>query len=217
VLRRLEEALRAALEAPFAHLFPEQVQPLEMAAALREAMTASRRHTPEGSFAHNEYTLRLSLADHRSLASIITSLERELASHLREFAATEGLQVGAAVTVLVAPDDGLGQGQMRCGSAFAVRPAARLEGVSGPGAKGHSWPLAERTAIGRSAECDIRLEDLVVSRHHAEVAWCLVHYELRDLGSQNGSHVNGQPTTRSALADRDLVELGLTQLRFRLV
>lgn len=215
MLRRLEEALRAALEGPFAHLFPQTVQPLEMAAALRAAMDASRLHTPDGTFAHNAYTLALSLADHRKLASALTSLERELAAHLMQFAALQGLLVGPVVTVLVTPDDALGQGQMRCTSAFAPRPAGRLEGVTGPGVRGRSWELGERTVIGRSADCDVRLEEAAVSRHHAEVAWHVVAYELRDLASQNGSYVNGQQVSRAPLHDGDLLEFGLVQLRLR--
>lgn len=216
VLRRLEEALRAALEGPFAQLFPQTVQPLEMAAALREAMDASRLHTPDGTFAHNAYTLRLSLEDHRKLASALTSLERELAAHLTQFAALQGLLVGSAVTVLVTPDEDLGQGQIGCDSAFAPRPAAWLEGVTGTGVKGRVWELSERTVIGRSADCDVRLEDVAVSRHHAEVVWQLVAYELHDLASRNGSFVNGQQVSRQAIDDGDLLEFGLVQLRVRI-
>jgi hypothetical protein len=213
LLRRLEEALKAALEAPFAQLFPQTVQPLEMAAALREAMEASRLHTPDGSFAHNDYRLRLSLDDQQALASAITSLERELAAHLREFAAVSSLLVGPRVVVLVTPDADLGRGQVRCASVFAPRTPGRIEGVAGTGAKGKTWDLDERTAIGRSADCDIRLEDVAVSRHHAEVVWQFVAYELRDLASQNGSYVRGQRVRRCLLGDGDLLEFGLVQLR----
>lgn len=216
MLRRLEEALRAALEGPFAQLFPQTVQPLEMAAALREAMDASRLHTPDGTFAHNAYTLSLSLEDHRKLASALTSVERELAAHLAQFAALQGLLVGSGITVLLTPDESLGQGQLRCSSAFAPRPPAWLEGMTGSGVKGRVWELAERTVIGRSADCDVRLEDAAVSRHHAEVAWNMVAYELRDLASQNGSFVNGQQVSRQPIYDGDLLEFGLVQLRVRI-
>ena len=216
MLRRLEETLRAALEAPFARLFPQTVQPLEMAATLRQALEASKLHGPQGTYVHNQYELRLSLEDHRKLAVAITSLERELGTYLRGFAAGEGLHCGPEVTVLVVPEPELAKDDMQVASGYLPRPEAALVGLAGPGAKGAEWAVGERTVLGRSADCEVRLEDPQVSRHHAAVTWHLVQYEIDDLGSQNGTYVNAAPVSRAALSHDDLIELGLTQLRLEL-
>jgi pSer/pThr/pTyr-binding forkhead associated (FHA) protein len=68
---------------------------------------------------------------------------------------------------------------------------------------------AERVLIGRGDDCDVRLASHFVSRHHAE-AW--VEQDtlyLRDLGSRNGTVVNGAPIRRATgLEYGDIVSFG---------
>lgn len=68
--------------------------------------------------------------------------------------------------------------------------------------------------IGRSPESDIFLDDITVSREHAQLRRAGLHFELRDLGSLNGSYVNrGRIDHGAVLADGDEVQIG----KFRLV
>lgn len=57
------------------------------------------------------------------------------------------------------------------------------------------WPLVkEKTIIGRDAgSSDIQIDERQVSRHHAEIAITSNGYTIRDLGSKNGTFLNGQP------------------------
>lgn len=78
------------------------------------------------------------------------------------------------------------------------------------------WPLKRNQpiTIGRSDECDVVLQDRQVSRFHARVVWNGDQYQLEDLGSKNGTHVNGTPTeSPMMLQDGDEFQIGL---RFRL-
>jgi pSer/pThr/pTyr-binding forkhead associated (FHA) protein len=81
---------------------------------------------------------------------------------------------------------------------------------------GRRWPL-DRTrplTIGRSDECDIVLPDRQVSRYHAQVTWMGDAFQLEDLGSKNGTHVNGQELSGPAfLGDGDEIQIAL---RFKL-
>ncbi len=81
---------------------------------------------------------------------------------------------------------------------------------------GRRWPL-ERTralTIGRSDECDIALPDRQVSRYHARITWRGDGYQLEDLGSKNGTHVNGQDVEGVVpLQDGDEIQVAL---RFKL-
>ncbi len=83
---------------------------------------------------------------------------------------------------------------------------------------GRRWPL-DRTRtlmIGRDEDCDIHLPDRQVSRNHARIFWAGDHYRIEDLGSKNGTHVNGQdvtPNTSSPLQDGDELQIAL---RFKL-
>ena len=56
---------------------------------------------------------------------------------------------------------------------------------------GANVPLASRTLVGRSAECGLRLDDPHVSSVHATIAWTGLRWEIRDLGSRNGTFLNG--------------------------
>jgi hypothetical protein len=86
-------------------------------------------------------------------------------------------------------------------------PAILLNGARVPLSK----PV---TSIGRSKDCDVTLDDASVSRRHAEVhvengkAWIL------DLGSTNGTEVNGARTQRAQLEHGDRIVIGQTELRF---
>jgi len=93
---------------------------------------------------------------------------------------------------------------------------AMLIALDGP-EKGKHWLLAkERYVIGRSPEADIVLSDRRISRLHAEVIRRAGRYFVHDLGSKNGTYVNGQLLDGvRALEDEDEIHLALaTRLRF---
>lgn len=218
MLRKLEEALRAAVEAPFAQLFPDKLHPVEMAAAARSAMDQSRLLAEGSAYAHNRYTIHLSAEDLDRLSRAIPTLERELTEHLGRYAGVQQLVVGPYLQVrVVGPEEetpALSPGQMHVESGFSAPALAYLEIVSGS-QRGQQFELHGAATIGRGADCDLRLEEAAISRHHAEVVWEYVLYQVRDLGSANGTFLNGQQVLRAPLNDGDLLELGLVQLRFR--
>src|SRR5688572_30872843 len=72
------------------------------------------------------------------------------------------------------------------------------------------------TRIGRGADQDVVLSDIAVSRRHITINAEGGRYRLRDLGSGNGTLVNGQRVDTVLLNDGDHVELGNTVLRFNL-
>lgn len=81
---------------------------------------------------------------------------------------------------------------------------------------GRRWPLdrSRPLTIGRSDECDVVLPDRQVSRYHAQITWRGESYSLEDLGSKNGTHVNGQELAGPAeLGDGDEIQIAL---RFKL-
>ncbi len=71
------------------------------------------------------------------------------------------------------------------------------------------------TLLGRGTDCDLRLVDPGVTRHHAELRVENDQVVLVDLSSTNGTFVNGQPVRRLALRDGTQVSLGRTTLVFR--
>jgi Protein of unknown function (DUF3662)/FHA domain len=71
-----------------------------------------------------------------------------------------------------------------------------------------------RVVIGRSRDCDIQLSDVNVSRRHAELRQEGASYWIVDLGSTNGTEVNGKRVKRAKLRDGDTIMLGSTELTF---
>ena len=69
--------------------------------------------------------------------------------------------------------------------------------------------------IGRSKDCDIRVADPNVSRRHAEVLQDGTAYWVQDLGSTNGTNVNGRRQQRAKLENEDRITVGSTDLVFR--
>jgi len=74
----------------------------------------------------------------------------------------------------------------------------------------------ERMVIGRGRKADLVLAEATISRAHAIVGFNAEGFYVEDLGSTNGTRVNGKRSPRAALRDGDEVQLGKLQLRVRL-
>lgn len=84
----------------------------------------------------------------------------------------------------------------------------------GPG-KGSRFLLSDSTSIGRSPESDIFLDDVTVSRKHALVSSSGARvFTLKDLGSLNGTYVNGQPVVYAPLSSGDEIQIGKFHMLF---
>ena len=91
---------------------------------------------------------------------------------------------------------------------------ARLH-LSSPQNTIQSIELQSGMTIGRSRECDIFLEDLTVSRHHATIEETTSgEYEIVDNKSATGTIVNGRPIKRHRLQEGDVVQVGNTRYTF---
>jgi two-component system, cell cycle response regulator len=100
--------------------------------------------------------------------------------------------------------------------ALPVRDRASLTLVSGANAGAIHSLLIEVNVIGRGKECSIRVDDPGISRTHARVVrQSAGGYTIEDLGSRNGTLINGHRVTRQALSDGDRVSIGpTTEFRF---
>src|SRR5512144_627443 len=76
-------------------------------------------------------------------------------------------------------------------------------------------PLAkERTTIGRKPHNDIQIDNLAVSGEHAVIVTILADSFLEDLGSTNGTCVNGKTVKKHFLQNNDVIELGKYKLKY---
>jgi pSer/pThr/pTyr-binding forkhead associated (FHA) protein len=72
----------------------------------------------------------------------------------------------------------------------------------------------DSTSIGRDPQSEIFLDDVTVSRKHAEVVKDGDNYVIVDLGSLNGTYLNSQPSSRERLVVGDEVQIGKYRLTY---
>lgn len=107
-----------------------------------------------------------------------------------------------------ASNDGAGVTAVR-----AALPRYVLRTVSGAGF-GRSYPLAGATVVGRAPDCSLRLDESGISRMHARLMPTADGVQLEDLGSTNGSFINGKRVLFGEAKPGD--EVMFDTLRFRL-
>ncbi len=94
------------------------------------------------------------------------------------------------------------------------RTSALLIMQRGPSVGARFLLDAERTVAGRSPNADIFLDDVTVSRKHAEFVRELDDFLVRDIGSLNGTYVNRERIESSLLRAGDEVQIGKYRLTF---
>ncbi|MGA9520363.1 MAG: FHA domain-containing protein [Myxococcaceae bacterium] len=99
-------------------------------------------------------------------------------------------------------------------NATRTGPPIHLEVISGPDQGRTRRFRGVRMVIGRIQGCDFKLIDDSVSRRHLELILGDDGVLLRDLGSGNGTRVNGDKVTESKLQDGDEIAIGKTRFRF---
>jgi Protein of unknown function (DUF3662)/FHA domain len=108
---------------------------------------------------------------------------------------------------------GYGQQQGGWGGGYQQQLTASISMDDG---SGRSYQLTEGThVIGRGQDSAFRLPDTGVSRRHFEISWDGHQATLTDLGSTNGTTVNGNPVQSWQLNDGDVVRVGHSSLVFR--
>ncbi len=70
-------------------------------------------------------------------------------------------------------------------------------------------------SMGRASDNDVIIDDPLVSRHHCQLKLQHGAYSFADLGSRNGSYVNGQPVSEVALGPGDRIQIGDTEVEFQ--
>jgi hypothetical protein len=213
-LQQFERRLERLVEGAFAKAFRSGLQPVELGRRLSREMDLQRTVGVHGLIAPNHFRVALSQSDSERFSSFSDALVRELSEAVREHARDEGYHFVGPVQVELEPDASLGQGEFLVAGEIA-------EGPGGHAAGSLLLPDGSRVAlgtepvtIGRHAECDVVLEDSNISRRHAEIKRQGEDYLFVDLGSTNGSKVNGSRVKQHVLVDGDEITLGKTVLRF---
>ena len=213
-LQQFERRLEHLVEGVFAKAFRGGLQPVELGRRLTREMDANRTVGVRGTIAPNAFVFALSPADRERFDSFADALVRELADAAREHARSEGYIFVGPVQVSLESDESVSSGMFLVSG--SVKEAA---GGVAVGAlvlsDGSRVPVGdEPVTIGRMADCTIVLTDESVSRRHAEVRRLGSNIVVVDLGSTNGTKVNGGGVKERRLSDGDEVTVGTTSMRF---
>ena len=215
-LQQFEERLERLVEGTLAKPFRSNLQPVEIGRRLTREMDLHRRVGVRGLIAPNAFAVTLAPADVERFSNFIDALSRELSDAAREHAKNEGYLFVGPVEVEIFEGTTLKAGR------FTVEAEVREDADGGFLAElvltdGRRVQIgAEPLVIGRLPECGVVLADSNVSRRHAELRRAGDSVVLTDLGSTNGTRVNGAPIRERVLVSGDEVSVGSTRLIFEM-
>jgi hypothetical protein len=214
-LKGFERRVERLVEGAFARAFKSGLRPVELGRRIVREMDDNRTVDVRGrTVVPNNFVVELATTDHDTFVDIADTLTRELADAAREHARDEGYSfLGPVEIELVVTDS------MRTGAFQIASRMKQGEGGAGAGSlvlpTGERVPLGEHIlTIGRLPESNIVLADPNASRNHAEIRPRGNGYVVVDLGSTNGTKVNGARVAEKELDDGDLIMFGNTQMRF---
>jgi hypothetical protein len=265
-LQRFERRLEGIVSGVFARAFKGDVEPIELAAALkREIDNTARILSRDRRLVPNHFTVELGPDDFERLNAYGRTLNHELANELRDHADIQRYTFSGPIDIELVQQDELPTGKFRVVSETLGTPQRRPEPYQQPEPqvyqqepyvppnpppvvpqyqqpqppaqpqqprRGHPQVMLEvngrrrpvnppGVVLGRGTDADIQINDPGVSRRHAEIRLMPegpdgIRVVMVDLGSTNGTLVNGRRTTEAELVDGSTVRIGNTTMTLRL-
>jgi hypothetical protein len=216
ILDNFEKGLERAVNGAFAKTFRSGLQPVEISSALkRELDTKAAVVSRDRILVPNSFRVLLAPTDYQRMTGIGPTLVDDLNQIVQQHAAQQGFQFAGGVTIDLVNDPKLTTGVIQIDSAnvqgnVTWTPVLDIAGRRHPITK-------SRTIIGRGSDADITVDDTGTSRKHVEILWDGTHAQARDLGSTNGSQLNGQAFQRANLEPDSVIQIGRTNIVFRIV
>jgi len=236
LIAALERRLERLFERPAARLFPTPLQPVQLQRRLERALEVEGLAGASRVYAPDEYSVHVNPAELAALRRAAPDLERELAEALVARTRQRGYYLRRSPTVRIVGDDETPRGEVHVGASVSggrealpedappseatavyrappvARPLAQLV-VTEPSAGDRRLRIeGALVRIGRAADNHVVLLDPKVSRHHGELRVRRGTLVYRDLGSTNGSHVNGTKVGEIAVGMGDRIEVGDTTI-----
>lgn len=217
LLDSFEKGLERAVNGAFARTFRSGIQPVEIASALRrEIDTQAAVVSRERILAPNTLDVYLNPADYKRMLALGSSLETELLELVQVHAKKQGYSFAGPVTITFHSRDNVPAGTLRIESETAKAAEVKWQAVVDIAGRRHPLTKA-RTVIGRGSDSDITVADAGTSRKHVEIVWDGQRAMAVDLGSTNGSKMNGQRFTKVPLSSGQSIVIGQTTITFNVV
>ncbi|MCE5287622.1 MAG: FHA domain-containing protein [Nocardiaceae bacterium] len=237
--RKLQGAVGDAFARVFrGAVLPQEVEAALKQEASGNVQTLEGGHK----LAPNSYVITVNSSDHERLANDRALTVRAFSRHLEDYIREQGWQTYGDIQVTFEASEVLHTGQFRTSGLVdpdVVNPDARSRASAPPpppSSGARSMPSTETSqaaaatlfledgshrayrlkdgvnVVGRGQDADFRLPDTGVSRRHFEVHWDGSTAVLRDLGSTNGTLVNGHPVREWQLANNDVIRAGNSEI-----
>ncbi|MDO4901441.1 DUF3662 and FHA domain-containing protein [Actinomyces sp.] len=203
--------------------FSDDVEPIEIASKLRETMDKrAASFARDRSVVPNVFRIHLSPSDVEHLNTWgLDEMVRQMEEVATNHAGEQGYSFVGPVEVSFIPDDSLTPPTIEIDS--STRRGAAAPAAAATASPAHpildidgqryllTGPL---TIIGRGSEADIIVDDSGVSRRHLEIRLTQGHAIATDLGSTNGTFVEGHRVDAATLLDGNTLTIGRTRIMF---
>ena len=237
----VERRIENVFEGMFARAFKSGIKPMQIGRRLLQVADAERDLDAQGRrVVPNTYIVQLGPADREGFADIEPAMLYELTEALRQHVKTEGYHVSGKARVALRTNTDLRKGRFDItaknvdqegnsqevpvtppeADAAPIAPVIPIHGDAPPAVLtvpgGQRVELHEgHYVVGRHLECDIVISDSNVSRRHAEFVCAGRDVIVRDLGSTNGTKVNGVVIKGDQLLQHgDVIGFGTAQVSF---
>ncbi len=216
LLDSFERGLERAVNGAFARTFKSGLQPIEITAALRRELdTKAAVVARDRILVPNQFVVRLARSDHARMIAIGSTLIDELTQLVQQHAAAQHYQFAGGISISLKEDPSLAEGVVQIDS-VSVKGTVSWTPILD--VAGKRYPIVKsRTVIGRGSDADITVDDSGISRKHVEILWDGSRAQINDLGSTNGSQLDGQRVSKAPLPPDSVITIGRTRIVFRVL
>jgi hypothetical protein len=239
ILDRFEQSFERLLEGSIGRLLRSPIQPAEIGRKLERAMTANQVVSVDSTLVPNDYRVAMHPDDLIVFVDYVGALCRHMEGWLTDLAAERGFTMIDRARVQLIGEEGVPRRAIQVTASISDRPELgrdaqealqrtevyrvikattgvpplRLRFLSG-GQNGDELILRKPvTTIGRALDNDIVIESGDVSRHHARIEYADDQLRVTDLGSTNGTRVNGKSIRSHPIAAGDELTFGTLRVQ----
>lgn len=236
LLDNLEQRLDRIVNGSFSKAFKSEVQPVELGAALQQEIDTRADQVNGQLVVPNIFIIELSPADHERLSPYFGTLISELTQLANNYVSEQRYRILYRIEISFGLDSAFETGAFRIKSTSAQPtsapatqvaqaidqtsqiPVATMSATVTPmltDISGNEYRLTKSvTNIGRGADADIQISDNGASRLHCAIVLGS-QVILRDLGSTNGTTVDGHRISETSLHDGSIIKIGNTTLTYK--
>ena len=236
LLDNLEQRLDRIVNGSFSKAFKSEVQPVELGAALQQEIDTRADNVAGQMVAPNLFVIELSSADHARLSPYFGTLISELTQLANNYVSEQRYRILHRIDISFGLDSTFETGVFRIRSTSAQPSGAPSTAVPNQAVVESQIPVASMSAadtprltdisgneyrltksvtnIGRGTDADIQIADNGASRLHCAIVLGS-QVLVRDLGSTNGTTVDGRRITEAVLQDGSIIKIGNTTLTYK--